>query len=724
MNEHFQFRLWRGFSPERLAVLILVSVLALLGIAATQLGSNTVKTANTIAEMVSKFRPNGVYREIEVQGYYAPGDGGGGFFVATNNVTATNLGTRIYSGVSGWSWERVRGTTAYDLRWFGAKPDGTTINDVYLESALGALSAQEDIAIVGGPYVLDSVVINKDVGFLGVNNAKLLWAPNATSDMFTWSAESTREVQNIIFDANIANQTTNNWYAMIRPKGGAGKGQRIHNNTFQGWVRGAIIDWLTRGRLEVYENAFLEGMKIPFESPHRLAQYAMEFSPGHTNTNPYFLFTRNIISNSPAGSAWRNSGGVGLYGNETNSAFNEAVVTHNVFINSNGTTTNNSTRTILPDIDWYRYTLGISAYNVATNYADHKNQFGHAKYQQSPDLQVIGNRAHSEGDFVYSYSPGERNQTNEFQKAVFRDNWAWRGTNDTIGFNVRAGDSGGWHEVEIDGFYAQDFARGMQIEGQTDLLLTREGYGPVTLRNVHITNATTFALQLINTDARVSIYDCELFSSGSGTALRAYETNWLAQVNAKNSRFEAKGTGWGARVWGIGSFASDHCTYVSASGEAVEFRSDSGTGTNILKLFFEGNNTISGVRDIQASQIEYGYFKEGAATRVFPGGFMQGPTSATIAATTIDLGLAGMFTKSISAAEAYTLTSLPSSGYHHRVLVRLLNNTGGAITPTSFTASGYTTTLTISSIPAGKYAVFTLDLWGDGRLTGSQVNMP
>jgi hypothetical protein len=101
----------------------------------------------------------------------------------------------------------------------------------------------------------------------------------------------------------------------------------------------------------------------------------------------------------------------------------------------------------------------------------------------------------------------------------------------------------------------------------------------------------------------------------------------------------------------------------------------------------------------------------------------QGPVNA-ISSTTIDCRKGTDFTKSISAAQAYAFTNPPPAGYHQRVVVRLLNSTGGALTPTSFTATSFTTTLTIAAIPAGKYAVFTFDIWGDGIINGVQENMP
>ncbi len=95
----------------------------------------------------------------------------------------------------------------------------------------------------------------------------------------------------------------------------------------------------------------------------------------------------------------------------------------------------------------------------------------------------------------------------------------------------------------------------------------------------------------------------------------------------------------------------------------------------------------------------------------------------SMSGTIIDLSQANAFTKTILSAQAYTFSNPPLTGNKHTVLVKLINNSGVPITPTSFTASGYTTYLTINTIPTGSVAEFTFDIYSDDTLIfGRQIN--
>src|SRR4051812_1574537 len=103
----------------------LMVVVLLAGARATLAQTEVLRPANSVADMLARFRPDGVYRKIQLLGYYQPGDGGGGIFYGTNAVTSTNYGTRVYSGTSGWSWDRqVDGPLTVAM--FGTKGDLTT----------------------------------------------------------------------------------------------------------------------------------------------------------------------------------------------------------------------------------------------------------------------------------------------------------------------------------------------------------------------------------------------------------------------------------------------------------------------------------------------------------------------------------------------------------------------------------------------------------------------
>lgn len=98
-----------------------------------------IRSFNSVADLLARNDPRGAYKKVMVLGYYAPNDGGGGLFTATLSVASTNRGTRIFSGVAGWSYDRVVNGAEYDVRWFGAKMDGTDAT-TFINNAISSVN--------------------------------------------------------------------------------------------------------------------------------------------------------------------------------------------------------------------------------------------------------------------------------------------------------------------------------------------------------------------------------------------------------------------------------------------------------------------------------------------------------------------------------------------------------------------------------------------------------
>lgn len=88
-------------------ILALLSVFSVMAAPAFNATPWEMQVFTNVSDMVLHGAPKGVNKASLTLGYTTPGDGNGAVYLATNNVTSTNITTRIYSGTTDWSWERV-----------------------------------------------------------------------------------------------------------------------------------------------------------------------------------------------------------------------------------------------------------------------------------------------------------------------------------------------------------------------------------------------------------------------------------------------------------------------------------------------------------------------------------------------------------------------------------------------------------------------------------------
>src|SRR4051812_17601596 len=93
--------------PKRIAMAVTVIFLLLLFYVAKRSRVAVRDRFASVSDLVANGSPNSFQNMVEVLGYWFPNDGGGGRFYLTNTVAGTNTGLRIFSGLSGWSWQRA-----------------------------------------------------------------------------------------------------------------------------------------------------------------------------------------------------------------------------------------------------------------------------------------------------------------------------------------------------------------------------------------------------------------------------------------------------------------------------------------------------------------------------------------------------------------------------------------------------------------------------------------
>lgn len=114
----------------------------------------TVTGVDTINQMINISSPADGDTVI-VKGYWQRGDGGGGLFYFDSNSAPWDGGT-IFP-VTGGCWERIF-SGARNVRWFGAKGDGSQDDAYYIQLAINSLPTNGGtIYIPSGNYLLTNV---------------------------------------------------------------------------------------------------------------------------------------------------------------------------------------------------------------------------------------------------------------------------------------------------------------------------------------------------------------------------------------------------------------------------------------------------------------------------------------------------------------------------------------------------------------------------------------
>lgn len=195
---------------------ILILLCSVLGLFA-QGNQEAVITFKSISEMVTKGNPrNAAADVVEVLGYFTPNDGGGGMFTATNTAAGTDGGSRIATGIAGWSWQRIIGKEIAP-EMFGVTASSSD-NRVAMQAAIRAAEAF-DVPLrfarpeeyVSGPVTLLSL---KEIDLGG---ARFMAKANITGDLIAKLSGEEFTIKNGTLDGNKANQNaaSSNWFSLV-----------------------------------------------------------------------------------------------------------------------------------------------------------------------------------------------------------------------------------------------------------------------------------------------------------------------------------------------------------------------------------------------------------------------------------------------------------------------------------------------------------------------------
>lgn len=352
-----------------------------------------MRTFNTLADATASNLAKSIYETIYVRGYNSTNDGGGGVFHAVSTVSGTNFGTRIYSGTSGKSWDRVLAAgQMLTPQMFGARggtnDDTTRIQD--LENVVD--DSGGPILFPAGSYTLSTLDVSPNVSLLGAGASvvTIKQVNNAQTDLIRiieTNLAPTVKISGITFDGNRAGQNadlTNWWSCVMNYTRGTNGWLEVENCIFTNYVFRGVRSYNSAARVHVHDCIFANGSEHGGVASLDTAAIGYTISD-LTNVVGRLEVDHNEIRQDGLPSVYGKApGGVFAGGNITNNAWVEPVVTFNKVTRMGQDFAGNH---IGACADFYEATTnGLAGWNTIN-----QSQYIPLKIQNSAKPRVIGN---------------------------------------------------------------------------------------------------------------------------------------------------------------------------------------------------------------------------------------------------------------------------------------------------------------------------------------------
>src|SRR5262249_23305973 len=136
---------------------------------------------------------SGVNALAVLEGWYAPGDGGGGvfawaFFDGSGGVDdgGTVLHSSGFGNVASYGWRRIY-SGPLDVRWFGATGDGLTPGDAAIQRAIDAAAAPlgGSVEIPPGVYMITATLKHRSNVMIAGHGRRSVLKRDPTSSVLT-----------------------------------------------------------------------------------------------------------------------------------------------------------------------------------------------------------------------------------------------------------------------------------------------------------------------------------------------------------------------------------------------------------------------------------------------------------------------------------------------------------------------------------------------------------
>lgn len=192
---------------------------------------------------------------VYMLGYAAYNDGGGGWFVWDSDSAATaDNGMVVLSDSTGTGrWLRMREGNEINVKWYGAKLDGTTDDSAAIQGALDYASTNTlGVFVPEGTAICTALssLTNVKLRGQGKHLATLKHKANATADQFSGTA--ILEVCDMTIDGNQANQAASTTIGSFA----VGTTATIHDCIFKNTVKAGVKSDVAACRVTVRDCEF------------------------------------------------------------------------------------------------------------------------------------------------------------------------------------------------------------------------------------------------------------------------------------------------------------------------------------------------------------------------------------------------------------------------------------------------------------------------------------
>jgi hypothetical protein len=505
--------------------------------------------------------------------------------------------------VGSYEWRDVDGITEHmvsALDWL--EGDNSTDDSAAFALLVAAVPAGTTIFFPGKKtgtrtYLANSLVVSKDLSIRLAENAVIKHKANATDHLIKYTAACTGFLEGGTIDGNKSGQTKAAAFAAILScVFGYSDGMQIRGVKFQNYVKTAVRDYQGSTELTITGCRFLNGYALA-DATDELTSAAVVVDPAIQDARVTLTVEHCRLSNTAPGAGERLPGGILVAGSGAVNCYVSVTIHNNRFNYVGDDDVIGSAHYGVAAVDLYEEVLDA----VVEGNKIYNSRYVCLKLQNTQNLTCTANTCETLGNTAIDYAPGERLQSSEYANATLMANTVV--TAAAVGIYIRAGDSGGWREVNLVANKVYGVPVALKISGLTGAA-ANEGFGPITAYANKLTSTAGNCVEVSTTAGHLDFTGNHLnVTGGSGFAITS--SNSASTFTIAANRVVCNTTGYRCvRVFGVKALAvtDNILTAFDAGNVALEVDQD-GSANPVEYLRESGNILITGTKSINYSAV-------------------------------------------------------------------------------------------------------------------------